>query len=144
MADAQDHIPFDFQSIELDLDGLIVEGLRGVSFEHGFERSKIFGATREALDETIGVYDVQDFELTMLESAHTTIIAKLGKGYMTKRFDLSVTYNFPDKPTKTVELQNCRIKSESHDYQQGPDGLEVSITCSAMKALINKLDPAKS
>lgn len=144
MADAQDHIPFDFQSLELDLDGTIVEGLKGISFEHGFEREKIYGSTREALDETIGVYSVEDPELTMLESTHTMIITKLGSGYMTKQFDLSVTYNFPDRPTKTVELQKCRIKSEAHDYQQGPEGLEVSVTLSAMKVLINKLDPAKA
>lgn len=139
------NVPYDFHSGELDLGDLLLSGLRGISFEHGMDGEKIFGTAREAYDETDGAYNVEDGELTMLETTYLALVAKLGNGYMVKRFDGSFTLKHQSSSEIVFyELQRMRIKGDAHDYSQGPEGLEVSVTVSIMKVKVNGFDPVKA
>lgn len=142
---AVNNIPYDHASLELTIADLVVVGRRGISFEHGFDVTKLFGASREALSRTPGVYNVEDQEITVLQSDYFSIIAKLGNGYMTEEATFAglLTFEFPGEPLHKVEFINQRIIGDAHDHQQGPDGLEVSLTCSTMRLKIDGIDPAK-
>ena len=141
---AVNNIPYDHASLELTIDDLVVVGRRGISFEYGFDVMKLFGATREALSRTDGIFNVEDQEITMLESDYHSIVAKFGNGFMTEqaKFAGLLTYAVPGNPIHRVDFVDMRIITAAHDYQQGPDGLEVSVTTSAMKLKIVGYDPA--
>jgi hypothetical protein len=137
-------VPYDWASIEIDCDDLILQGARSISYEHGMEVEKNFGASREALNRTEGVYSAEDGELTLLESDYRLLIQKFGPGYMRKVFQISVSYSHANEPTITDELIDCRIIGDAHDKQQGPDGLEVSLTISIMKIKASGIDPVNA
>lgn len=139
------NVPYDFHSGELDCGDLLLSGCRGISFEHGMDGEKVFGSAREAYDETDGAYNVEDGELTLLETTYLALVGHLGNGYMVKRFDGSFTLSHQSSSELVFyELGRMRIKSEAHDYSQGPEGLEVSVTVSIMKVKVNGLDPVKA
>lgn len=137
-------VPYAWASIEIDLDDLIIGGARSISYEHGMEVEKIRGAGREALGRTEGDYNAEDSELVVLESDYLLIVQKLGPGYMLKVFQISVARAHPGEPVVTDELVDCRIIGDAHDYQQGPEGLEVSLTISIMKVKPNGVDPVRA
>jgi hypothetical protein len=136
-------VPYDNASVEFSADDLIIVGRRGISFEHGFEVEKLFGATREAIARTPGVHNVEDTEITMYLSDYFSLIAKLGNGYMSeeKKFSAMLTFNFTNELIHTVEFVGMRIIKDAHDYQQGPEGLECSLTTSVMRLKIDGFDP---
>jgi len=145
MAAIVKNVPYDFANLEIDINNTIVSGLRGISWEHGFEVEKLFAAAREAIGRTEGVYNVEDVELTLYESSYHELITALGAGYMTEaaRFPMSLSYAHPDAPTVDVQFQDCRIIKDAHDHQQGAEGLECSVTLSVMKVVVKGIDPAK-
>lgn len=140
---AVNSVPYDHASLELSLDDLVMVGRRGISFEHGFDVVKQFGASREALSRTPGVYNVEDVEITLLQSDYFSLITKLGSGYMSEdaKFAALLTFNFTNEQIHTVDFIGMRIIKDAHDHQQGPDGLEVTVTCSVMRLKIDGIDP---
>lgn len=140
---AVNSVPYDNAALELTLDDLVIVGRRGISFEHGFEVEKLFGATREAIARTPGVHNVEDVEITMYQSDYFSLVAKMGNGYMSeeKTFSGMLTYNYPGEKIHTVEFVGMRIITDAHDIQQGPEGVEVSVTCSVMRLKIDGFDP---
>lgn len=137
-------VPYDFASIEFDIDGLLTVGLRSLSYEHGMEVEKNFGASREAINRTDGVYSAEDAEVTLLMSDYRALIAQLGNGYMKRVFPAAAVYGHDGGETYTDELIDCRIIMDAHDHSQGPEGLEVSITLSVMKVKPNGVDPVNA
>jgi hypothetical protein len=137
------NVPYDFAAVTVDLDDQIIRGLRSISWEHGMEVEKNFGSDREAINRTEGVYNAEDTEVTMLESDYFRLVNHLGNGYMRKVFQSSLAYGFDGEPVHTAELFDCRIIGDAHDYSQGPEGLEVSLTLSIMKIKVDGIDPVK-
>lgn len=140
---AVNSVPYDNASLELTVDDLVIVGRRGLSFEHGFEVEKLFGATREAISRTPGVHNVEDTEITTYLSDYFSIVNKMGNGWMSedKRFSMMLTFNFTNELIHTVEFIGCRCIKDAHDYQQGPEGLECNLTISIMRLKIDGFDP---
>jgi hypothetical protein len=143
---AVNSVPYDNAALELTLDDLVIVGRRGLSFEHGFEVEKLFGATREAIARTPGVHNVEDVEVTMYQSDYFSLIAKFGNGYMSedKKFSGMLTYSYTNEQIHTVEFIGMRIITDAHDIQQGPEGIEVTVTCSVMRLKIDGFDPVNT
>jgi hypothetical protein len=140
------NVAYDYENIKIDLGGTEALGARSVSYEWGFESEKQYGAGREALDATEGVFNVEDSTLTLTLPEFENLKERLGAGYMTKaaRFDVSVSYSHAGEPIITDTLERCRIIKVSRDHQQGAEALEVELTLQVMSLKTNGLNPASA
>lgn len=134
---------YDYENIRIDVDGFEDIGIRSINYEDTVETEKQFGAGREAIDATEGVYEAQDGTMTMLWYAYRNMIERMGNGNMSKsnRFDISVSFAHEGEETQTDTLERCRIIGKARDHEQGPEGLEVEVTIQIMKILENGIDP---
>lgn len=138
-------VPYDFGALEVGIGaGLVLSGLRSISYGHSVESSKTSGAGREDIDATKGHHTVDDAEVTVLESDYRAWIKFLGNGFMFKRFPLSVSYAYDDQPLEVDELKRCRILKVAAQAQKGPDGLERTLTLQVMRIRESGLDPVNA
>jgi len=113
---------FSFARIELEVDGTIITSISEISYSDTLEPGVARGTSPVAEGETIGEYEAEA-SITFAKEAKAQLIGLLGNGFMTKSFDITVTYSVPGEDTVSDRLLNCRIKGNENSHSSGADAL---------------------
>lgn len=121
-----------YASIEVQVDGEIITGIKAITYNEKIERSKARGTGRRALGRTTGDHDC-DGTMTMLrEDFHEKIVKGWGNGWSDKAFDIVVTYSEDGVETHTDRLVGCLIDAANGTNEQGTDPLMTELTLNIM------------
>ena len=132
---------YQFSNIEIDIDGDIITEVQSIDYEHGLEGTKTRGTgSVYATGETTGEYDSSG-KIELPKHVAAALRAKLGKGYLRKRFPITVSYADEGQPVITDRLIGCRISKEGNSHSNGTDGLKESLDMSIMRVQLNGVDP---
>lgn len=118
---------YDFSSIEANAGGMIHKGYEEISYSHKMEPGEARGTHQVALGDTPGEYSAEG-SLTMLKTEYQEWIERLGRGYMRKRFNMTVSYGDDGSEIIVDELLRCRIKSSENQHQKGNEPLKVKVS----------------
>jgi hypothetical protein len=133
-------IDYDYASIEIQLDGALFISIQDISYKHGCKPGYSRGTHPQALGRTTGEYEATG-SMTLSKSAATELHQQLGSGYMTKQFDIVVTYAPPGQDMITDRLLGVRITDEDNSHSSGTDGLSVSIELDIRRLQLDGMDP---
>ncbi len=131
---------YSWASCKFKIDGADAIYIKEISYTHTVERAKMRGAGMRPLGETRGEYEAEG-SVTLTREGWDQLRAKLGNGYMEKRFSISTSYAEEGQQTVTDELLDCKINSVENSPSQGTDGLEVSLELSVMSIREGGLNP---
>lgn len=133
---------FSYASVEIQVDGELITGIKSVTYSDKVERSKARGAGRQPLGRTAGEYDAEG-SLTLLREDANALIARFGEGWMDRAFDVVVTYAEQGLPTQTDVLRGCLIDEANGSNEQGTDPLETELTLNVMYIERNGVLPVR-
>lgn len=130
-----------FSSIEAKIGnpGVVYQGFKSINYETSIAPVKVWGFHPDPIGETRGVADYKgDIEVYLAE--WTKILASLGAGAFTKRFNISVSYLENGYDSHIDTLIGARFVNDAASNSQGGDPLTRKLTLSVMKILINGVD----
>jgi hypothetical protein len=130
-----------FSSIQAKIGnpGIVYQGFKGINYEFGLEPVQVYGFHPDPIGETRGVAKYSgDFEMYLAEYAQ--IMAALGAGAFTQRFNISVSYIENGYDTITDLLIGARLIKTTVDQSQSGDPLTRKVPMTIMKVLPNGLD----
>lgn len=137
---------YDHENVRISINGRELVTNASVSYSHGLEVEKQFGAARKAYGRTEGVYTAEDAELTLGWAEGRNLIQFIGTDvgpdglpfYLTEEsaFDMTVSYAKTGEPLVVDTLRGCRIITYEDEASQGSEGLESSITLSVMELVL--------
>ena len=131
---------YSFASIEIDIDGAILTGVTDVSYDHALTP----GETRSngsvyVTGRTLGEYAATG-SFPMLEEDATKLRQTLGDGYMTRSFDVTVSFSEGDN-NSVDRLLSCRITKEAKSYSASADALKIDFELSVHRVVLSGVDP---
>lgn len=129
-----------YASIEVQIDGEIVTGIKAISYSDKMERAKARGAGRQPLGRTSGDYDAEG-SMTLLREDFHALIDRFGNGWMDKAFDVIVTYDEEGVATRTDRLVGCLIEAADGSNEQGTDPLETELPLNILYIERNGISP---
>lgn len=124
-------------SIELDIDGTKLRGVKSINYKDAGEIPKIKGTAVKAIGRTRGNFD-HEGDIEMYAKEWDDLLPKLTQngavGYSELAWNVAVTYSEPleRSRTKTDRLIGVRFHSAERSNQEGVDALTVKLTMSIM------------
>lgn len=133
-------IEYDFASIEVNVNGEVYSRVTAISYKNTLTPGKLFGTHPQAQGRTTGKYE-PEASITLAKDTADMIRQALGSGYMTKKFDITVSYAPEGQAIITDKVLGCRIADESNSHSEGTDGLVEEWTLDPWKIVPNGVDP---
>ena len=131
---------YSWASVRFRFDGGEVVAIKDITYSHKVDRAKLRGAGMRPLGRTRGEYEAEG-SVTLFREGWDALRAKLGTGYMERRFSISVSYAEAGQPVVTDELLDCVISSVENNPSQGTDALEVSLDLDIMQLREGGISP---
>lgn len=131
---------FSWASISFDIDGSDIIHIKEISYTSSMETADVRGTGPQKAGTTRGEYNAEG-SMTLLAEGWNELRARLGNGYMERRFRLIVSYAEVGQDVQTDELVGCRITSVEKGGSQGTDALEVSLELNITYILENGVQP---
>lgn len=131
---------FSWASANFDFDGGEVIHIKELSYTHTLEPGEVRGTGSQKAGTTRGEYNAEG-SVTLTREGWDELRARLGNGYMEKRFRIIASYSEEGLDVQTDQLVGCRITSVENSPSQGTDGLEVSLELNITYILENGVAP---
>lgn len=132
-----------WSSIEIRLNGAIVLGVTEINYSPTLEPGEVRGAGARVIAHTLGQATYEG-DFTILLEEFNVLVAALGDQWMTKTFDIVVTYDESGSGLSTIvdTLSGCRItKVEASNSSGSTDGSTRKCTIKYLQLLLNGVDP---
>jgi len=133
-------IEYDYASIEININGEVYRRVTAITYKHALTPGKLYGTHPQAQGRTTGKYE-PEASMTLAKDTADMIRQALGSGYMTKQFDIVVSYAPSGQAIITDKVLGCRITDESVSNSEGTDGLVEEWTLDPWRIAFNGLDP---
>jgi hypothetical protein len=141
---------FDYSTAEINIDGLVMNGIKEISYKHSLDPGELRGTRAQVIGRTRGKYGAEGsasfYKLEFQELIRRLALKNGGSGYMEASFD--VTVNYQPSPTSpdivTDVLLGCRIKSAENSHSEGEEALVVRCDLHIMRLVesgVEALDP---
>lgn len=128
-------------SIEIRCNGNVIQGFTEINYSPGLEPGIVFGAGAEPIGRTLGQASYEG-DFTLLLAQFNELITALGENFLTKSFDVVVSYSSPEIPDTVDTLKGCRITKVENGASTGStDAVTRKCTLSVMRILLNGLAP---
>jgi hypothetical protein len=131
---------YGWASVGFDIEGAEQVHVTECTYEHNLEPGEVRGTGPQVAGTTLGEYSASG-SITFNQEGWDELRAKLGDGYMAKRFQLTVSYADEGQAVTTDELVGCRITGVSKNPSQGTDGLTVECALHIMYIIENGVKP---
>lgn len=143
-------VRFDFSSVDLEFNGKIYKGVKGISYSEELAPGELRGNRAAMIGRTRGKYSAEG-SMEMYKSEAQQLIEDLsaqGVGYMEASFQANVLYSEPSTPdlTKVDTLVGVRIKKAGDELQEGEEPATIKFDLSIMFISRNgatPINPAK-
>lgn len=132
-------ITCDFASVRANIDGENYF-LGSINYSHECTPGEVEGNDAMLLGTTTGRYKANG-SVEVYKATAAAIRAKLGDGYLTKRFPITVNYQPPGSPIMTDVLEYARIVKEDDSHSKGTDALVEKWDLHIMKIVKNGVQP---
>lgn len=136
-------IRYDFSSVECNVGGQPVTGVKSVSYKHGLKPGVVRGTSAQKNGRTRGQYD-PEASLTLYKAEADELIARLGNGYMEIPFDVTVHFADVGQAVTTTLIRAARITDEEEEHEEGTDALVVKFTLDPMAVVKNGVAPIRN
>ncbi len=132
-----------WSSIECRLNGNIILGVTEVNYSPTLEPGVVRGAGPRPIGHTLGQVEYEG-DFTLLLEEFNALVTALGAGWMTRPFDVVVTYDESGSGLSTIvdTLGSCRItKVEASNSADSTDASTRKCTLKFLSLLLNGVDP---
>jgi hypothetical protein len=112
---------YEFARLVISIDGEEYVGITAINYGSELMPGEARGVGPQRLGRTLGEHKAEA-DMEMLEPSWQALLAKLGKGFGAKIFEISVSYSASgDLPVVTDVLKGVRITKPGAALAQGPD-----------------------
>lgn len=132
-----------WSSIEIRVNNSIVLGITEINYSPSLEPGDVRGAGPRVIAFTLG-QGAHEGDFTILLEEFDFLVATLGDNWMTKSFDIIVTYDGTDGGLSVIQdtLGAVRITKTEHSNSNGStDASVVKCTIKYLTLLLNGRDP---
>ena len=132
-----------WSSIESRVNGSIVLGITEVNYSPTLEPGEVRGAGPRVIAHTLGQASYEG-DFTILLEEFNALVAALGDAWMTRTFDIIITYDESGSGLSTIvdTLSGCRItKVEASNSSGSTDASVRKCTIKYLGLLLNGVDP---
>lgn len=127
-------------SITIEVNNKTYVGISDISYSDTLEPGELRGTAAQVLGRTTGEYSCE-CSFTMAREDFLELITDLGDGFMSKAFDIIVSYAEEGMPYITDTIRGCRITQSSYSSSAGSDPISVEVTVHPMMILHNGQAP---
>jgi len=132
---------YGWASIEAKVDNTVAEDFTEITYSTKADPGKARGRGARVKATVRGEAD-HEGSITMHKAAAQAFIAKLGKGFMTKKFPIVVSYSeAAEGAVITDRLTGCQITSMEDTPKQGNESVMVKFDLHIMRIKYNGVDP---
>lgn len=132
-----------WSSIEIRVNNAIVLGIQEINYSPSLEPGEVRGAGSRVIAHTLG-QGAYEGDFSILLEEFNFLVATLGDNWMTKTFDIVVTYDGSDGGLSVIvdTLRFCRITKTEHSNSNGStDATIVKCTIKYLDLLLNGVNP---
>ena len=125
-------IKYDYASVSIDLLGKL-SGVKEIKYKNTLAGNKTRQlGSREASGRAGGELDCEA-SMVMYRKEYDELINRLGDGYMSRVFNITVTHAEINQPTVSDQIIGCKLTGDDHSAATGGDALEVSVDLQPMR-----------
>jgi hypothetical protein len=136
-------IRYDFSSVEINLAGRQVTGVKAVSYKDSLKPGYIRGTSAQKNGRTRGQYDCEA-SVTLYKAEADDLIASLGAGYKEVSFDVTVHFADVGQSVTTVLIRGARITDEEEEHEEGSEALVVKFSLDPIAVIRNGVAPIRN
>jgi hypothetical protein len=130
----------DWSSIQAEIAGGVTLGLAEISYKWTNEAGEVWGTHMQILGHTAGQWKCEA-SMSLYLTYYDALIAKLGKGYVLKRFNIVVNHRAQGLPIVTDKIFGCRMKGGDKSFAKGTDASVVKVDLMPLFLTENGLSP---
>jgi hypothetical protein len=128
-----------FSSVELNMNGLIFVGFKGVAYKRTRTRQKVYGNNPDPIGKTQG-FNEYTGEAEVYIAEFNYFMVNTGVGWGDVFFNVYVTYTTNGFDTIQDTLISCTIDEVDANATQSPDPLVRKVVFNPNKILFNGID----
>lgn len=132
---------YSWASIEMHADGIDQPEFTAIDYATESEAGEVFAKGMQQIGDTAGTFK-RNGSLELLKKQFNKLSKQLGKGFMRKRFPITVSFDEDGEGgIVTDELVQVRILKVSDSNSQGTDAAKVKLDLHIMRILYDGVDP---